>query len=122
MANVWVKTLDGQVIRFERITRLTFDKVGGKGWAVVAELGRGRPVLLAALGRGPRAKDGAERLCNELPLAVASAGKGVTVTFTKAGYPKGEGQWSTLAAPAGAIPKIPVVAPDEIGQRRGGTG
>lgn len=122
MGNVWVKTLDGQVIRAERIVRLTFGKVEGRGWAVIAQPGRGRPVLLAALGRGPRAKHGAERLCNEWPQATAAAGKDVTITFVKAGYGKGEGQWSTLPAPATPVRPVPVVPPGELQQRRRGAG
>jgi hypothetical protein len=104
MANIWVKALDGRVIRHDRVVSLTAGKVPGRGWAVIAQMpGREPPVVLAALGRGPRARDGAERLCNELPTAIAAAGKdgqGRTVAFVKNGYPKGDGQWSTLAATA----------------------
>jgi hypothetical protein len=117
MANVWVKTLDGQVIRSERITLLTAVKVPRQGWTVIAELGRGRPADLAALGYGGRAKAGALRLCNELPQAISAAGKGVTVTFVRAGYPRGEGQWSTLAAPPAAVRQIPVVPPGQARRR-----
>jgi hypothetical protein len=99
MANVWVKALDGRVIRVERVNGLRLDKIDRRGWAVTANLGRDEPAVLAALGRGPRAKQGAERLCNEWPQAVNAAGKGVTITFVKNGYPKGEGQWSTLGSP-----------------------
>lgn len=118
MANVWVKTLDGQVIRAERITRLAIVKVPRKGWTVIAELGRGAPAELAALGRGGAAKTGAHRLCNELPQAVAAAGRGVTVSFVSDGYPKGAGQWSTLSAPAAAVRQIPVVPPGEHPRRQ----
>lgn len=122
MANVWVKALDGQVIRSERITALTAARVPRQGWSVIAELGRGRPVQLAALGLGGRARAGAYRLCNELPQAITVAGKGVTVVFVRAGYPKGEGQWSTLAAPLAAVRKIPVAPPGEARQQHRGTG
>lgn len=101
MANVWVKTLDGHSVRHDRIVELAARNVPGRGWTVMGRLpGKEPPVMLAALGRGTRAKHGAERLCNEWPQAVAAAGKGVTVTFVKSGYPKGEGRWSTLAAEA----------------------
>lgn len=100
MANVWVKTLDGHVIRHDRIVSLTAGKAPGRGWVVVGHTpGREASVFLAALGRGTRAKHGAERLCNEWPQAVNAAGKGTTITFAKNGYSRGEGQWSTLALP-----------------------
>lgn len=122
MANVWVKTLDGQVVRYERITRLIAAKVPRKGWTVIAELGRGEPIELAALGRGGKPKDAARRLCNELPQAAAAAGKGVTIAFVKTGYLRWEGQWSTLATPAANVRPIPVAPPDETQRRRRGTG
>ena len=121
-ANVWVKALDGRVIRVERVTGVTFGKVEGWGWAVVANVTRERPPCLAALGRGTRAKHGAERLCNEWPQALEAAGKGVTITFVKAGYPKGGGQWSTLAALAGTAAPAPIAPPGEARQRRRDTG
>lgn len=122
MANVWVKALDGQVIRSERIAALTAARVPRQGWTVIAELGRGHPVQLAALGLGGRARAGAYRLCNELPQAITAAGNGVTVTFVSAGYPKGGGQWSTLAAPLASVRKIPVTPPGEVRQQRRGAG
>lgn len=121
MANLWVKTLDGRVIRHDRVIALTAGKVQGKGWTVIAQMpGREPPVMLAALGRGTRARDGAERLCNELPMAFDAArkdGQERTVTFVKNGYPKGDGQWSTLAATAPAR-RIPIVPPTDLRGRR----
>lgn len=52
MANVWVKALDGQVIRSERIAALTAARVPRQGWTVIAELGRGHPVHLAGARAG----------------------------------------------------------------------
>jgi hypothetical protein len=99
MANVWVKALDGRLIRVERVTGITSGKADRRGWAVVAKVTGEHTACLAALGRGTRAKHGAERLCNEWPQALEAAGKGVTITFVKAGYPKGDGQWSSLEMP-----------------------
>jgi hypothetical protein len=120
--NVWVKALDGRLIRVERITGLDIANIKGWGWTVIAELGRGRPAELAALGRGHRAKYGAERLCNEWPQATAAAGKDATITFVKDGYPKGAGQWSTLATPATPVRTIPAAPPGEARRRDTGTG
>jgi|HubBroStandDraft_2_1064218.scaffolds.fasta_scaffold35269_2 hypothetical protein len=126
MANLWVKTLDGRVIRHDRIVEVGVQKVPGKGWAVIAQMpGREPEVVLAALGRGGRAKDGAARLCNELPQAFDAArkdGQERTVTFVKDGYAKGDGQWSALAAIAPGRP-IPVIPRAEPRRRRdAGTG
>lgn len=125
MANVWVNTSAGNAIRHDRIVGLSAEKVQG-GWGVIGHRpGKDPPVVLAVLGRGGRAREGARRLCNELPLAIAAAGKdgqGRTVTFVKNGYPKGDGQWSTLAATVAAVRPIPVVKPGETRQRRRDTG
>jgi hypothetical protein len=114
--NVWVRALDGRLIRVERVTELGIGDFDGWGWTVFAELGRGEPAPLADVGRGPRAKRGAQRLCNEWPQATEAAVKGETIRFMKDGYPKGEGRWSTLADP----PAPPVETRPR--QRRPGTG
>ena len=121
MANIWVQTLNGSLIRADTVAGMTVAQVSGEGWTVIAQRGRGREVLLSGLGRGTKARKGAERLCREFPLALAAAKgskQGVTLTIVKTGYPKGGAQWSTLAA-AGPVRAVPFTPPDEPGQRRG---
>ena len=119
--SVWVKTLAGHIVRSDRISTVVVERLPRKGWAVIGVMGRGEHAGLAAFGRGAKAKDGAQRLCNEWPQAVAAARKdaeGRAITFVKNGYPKGEGQWSSLAAAVAPVQKIPAVQPDESRQRR----
>jgi hypothetical protein len=114
MANIWVKTLRGELVRHDRITALKVDRVKGYGWVVMGQVGRGGAKLFAGLGRGGKAGRGAERLCTELPQAIEAARqakRGATIVFVKRGYAKGDGQWSTLEAPSGPGRKIPVVPP-----------
>lgn len=120
--NVWVHALDGRTIRVERVSELYSAKVSRQGWVVFGELGRGKEAPLADPGRGPRARRAAERLRNEWPQAVDAAKGGETIHFIKRGYPKGEGQWSTLASPPAGIRQIP---PPGDGRQQGrdrGTG
>ena len=101
MANVWVKAMSGQMLRHDRISELTVENVKGRGWVVLGHPGRGDPVLLASLGRGERARQGAHRLCVEFPQAIEAAKgtPGVTIRYIADGYPKGGGRWSNLVAP-----------------------
>lgn len=127
MVNVWVQADTGESFRADLINSLAAMKVDRKGWCAVWRRPRAGNVVLAKLGRGGRARDGAERACYELPLAIAAGKKqreGCTITFVKAGYPKGGGKWSTLAAPPADVRPIPVVPPGETRQqqRRPGAG
>lgn len=92
MVNVWVQSANGQSARADQISSLAVRKIDRKGWCVVWQRPRSGDVILAALGRGGKARDGAERACHELADA---------------------------AVPARPIP---VAGPDDLRARRRGTG
>lgn len=108
MANIWVRTLAGELIRHDRIIGLSVHDMQEGGWTVFCDPGGAELVPLAALGRGWKAQDGAERLILELPHAIETARRdrqGITIEFIKTGYPKGGGQWSNLIPPEESGPE-----------------
>jgi hypothetical protein len=115
-ANVWIRTLySSDLLRADQITGVHVRLVPGRGlgWTVKVSTLHGAVVDLARLGRGGRARTGAEHLRSHLPGVIAAAAQapasGATVTFTR-GRRKGLGEWS-VTYESGPADSGPVVDP-----------
>jgi hypothetical protein len=137
-ANVWIRTRSGSLLRADQITGVHLIQIPewGKGWLVVASTVPYGDVELARLGRGGRARTGAQHLRSRLPGTIAAAAQApasaATVTFTR-GRRKGMGDWSVTyeSGPADSGPvvdprrshvglhQVPAPAEDPAAQRRG---